>query len=72
MIEKQLNKLVLNSVKVAPISLWERVKNDVAKSIADELLAKLDEQKEPRKQESMDRVNALIALNVPKQYSKGA
>lgn len=70
--EKQLEKLISDSIKSAPIYLWERIKNDIARNIADELLARLDGQKEPKKQESIDRVNALIALNIPKQYMKGA
>lgn len=72
MTDSEIEKAVDKAILKAPYSLWDRIKNDIARNIANELLAKLEGQKEPKKQESMDRVNALIALNAPKQYLKGA
>lgn len=72
MTDSEIRKAVDKAILKAPESLWDRIKNDIAHNIAKQLLAKLESQKAPCKQESMDRVNALIILNSPKQYLKGA
>jgi hypothetical protein len=72
MTDNEIETTVGKLIKKAPEYLWNRIKNDIARDIADELLAELESQKAPCKQESMDRVNALTALNTPKRYLKGA
>jgi hypothetical protein len=72
MTDNEINTVVGKSIKKAPEYLWNRIINNIARDIAEELLTELESQKAPCKQESMDRVNALIAFNTPKQYMKGA
>lgn len=66
-----LNKLITDSVTSAPEEIWKKIKFDIAKSIADEFFAKLEKQKEPKKQECMDRTNKLIISIIPKYCLKG-
>lgn len=49
MTKKQIERLISCSIKSAPDGLWKRIKRGIARDIADELLTKLEMQKEPRK-----------------------
>ncbi|HAN20918.1 MAG: hypothetical protein A2Y15_02880 [Clostridiales bacterium GWF2_36_10] len=71
MTQSNIEKLISESIKSAPEELWKKIKYEIAKVIADELLEKLEKQKAPKKQESMDRTNDLIITITPKFYFKG-
>lgn len=72
--DKNVEKLIMSKLELqsAPDYLWSRIKDDIAKNIAVELLEKLEKQKEPKKQECMDRTNAIILMIAPKELLKGA
>ncbi|MDF2686541.1 MAG: hypothetical protein K0S55_1723 [Clostridia bacterium] len=72
--DNNVEKLIMNSMQMqsAPDYLWNRIKEDITRDIAKELLEKLEKQKEPKKQECMDRTNAIILIIAPKELLKGA
>lgn len=72
--DNNVEKIIMNSLqmKSAPDYLWSRIKEDIARNIAEELLEKLEKQKEPKKQECIDKTNAIILMIAPKRFLKGA
>jgi hypothetical protein len=72
--DNNVEKIIMNSLqmKSAPDYLWNRIKEDIARNIAEELLEKLEKQKEPKKQECIDKTNAIILMIAPKRFLKGA
>jgi|GEM_PF-6796916 hypothetical protein len=76
MIDRMNDEYILSeiseSIISAPDSLLKKIKYEIAKGIANDLLMKLNKQIEPRKQESIDKVYIMIKENSPKQYLKGA
>lgn len=70
--ENDFERLLRDAAEKAPDMLWEKIRMRVAKGISEELLAKLDGQKAPCKQESIDRVNAMMADMAPKESLKRA
>jgi hypothetical protein len=60
MTDIDLENLIKNTTEKLPDMLWERIKKTLAKDIALELIAKLDGQKAPSKQESINRTDEMI------------
>ena len=61
----------LSTIK-APKNIWDKIKNDLAKNIAETLINELNDQKAPCKQESIDRVSTYISIYAPIREMKGA
>jgi hypothetical protein len=72
MTDERLILEIEKAFKKAPDDLWRRIKKDIAQSIADDLLAKLDAQKAPCKKENLDHIDNLIALYMPTRFLEGA
>ena len=69
--DRYIEDLLARSVRPAPDSAWEKARQSIARKIASELIATLDGSMEPRKQESLDRADAVFISIFPKQFLKG-
>ena len=72
--DKTIENLVASTFEKVPIMLWGNIKKELSKDIAIELIEKLEKQKEPKKRESIDRINeeTEIFLNTNNVLVRGA
>ena len=70
MSDKQIENLISSQIHHVPADLWDKVKKDIARTIAENLLATLDALKKPCKQENLDRVDSIIISLIPEQFSE--